>query len=43
VWLQEGVATSDELRKELINGVRSSIGAFAAPDVIHWVGAQQST
>ena len=27
---------SDELKKELVLSVRSQIGAFAAPDVIHW-------
>lgn len=27
---------SDELKKELVMSVRSQIGAFAAPDVIHW-------
>ena len=25
-----------ELKKELIKTVRGQIGAFAAPDVIHW-------
>ena len=24
------------LRKEIVDGVRRQIGAFAAPDVIHW-------
>lgn len=33
----EGVETSEELRKALAGAVRNSIGAFAAPDVIHWV------
>ena len=34
--LLENVEPSDELRKELIASVRTHIGAFAAPDVIHW-------
>ncbi|KAJ9505125.1 hypothetical protein QJQ45_022774, partial [Haematococcus lacustris] len=36
VTLMEGQETSQELRKELVAAVRTSIGAFAAPDVIHW-------
>ncbi|KAI3436087.1 hypothetical protein D9Q98_002145 [Chlorella vulgaris] len=36
VTLMEGVDSSDSLRKELVMSVRSQIGAFAAPDVIHW-------
>ena len=32
----QDVEGSDALKKELINEVRSIIGAFAAPDVIHW-------
>jgi acetyl-CoA synthetase len=36
VTLMEGVAPSDELRKALTVSVRNQIGAFAAPDVIHW-------
>lgn len=32
----QGVAYSEELRRELVAAVRSTIGAFAAPDVIHW-------
>jgi acetyl-CoA synthetase len=30
------VEYSDALKKELVMAVRSNIGAFAAPDVIHW-------
>ena len=30
------MSPSDELRRELIGQVRNQIGAFAAPDVIHW-------
>jgi len=36
VSLFEGVEPSEELRKELVGTVRGLIGAFAAPDVIHW-------
>ncbi|XP_039125013.1 acetyl-coenzyme A synthetase, chloroplastic/glyoxysomal [Dioscorea cayenensis subsp. rotundata] len=36
VTLIEGVSYSEELRKSLILTVRNQIGAFAAPDKIHW-------
>ncbi|KAJ4835913.1 hypothetical protein Tsubulata_041693 [Turnera subulata] len=36
VTLVEGVPYSEELRKSLIVTVRQQIGAFAAPDKIHW-------
>ncbi|KAF3631615.1 Acetyl-coenzyme A synthetase, chloroplastic/glyoxysomal [Capsicum annuum] len=36
VTLVEGVPYSDELRKSLVLVVRNQIGAFAAPDKIHW-------
>uniref|UniRef100_A0A7N1A8B3 acetate--CoA ligase n=1 Tax=Kalanchoe fedtschenkoi TaxID=63787 RepID=A0A7N1A8B3_KALFE len=36
VTLVEGVPYSEELRKSLVTAVRSQIGAFAAPDKIHW-------
>ena len=36
VTLMEGVEPGEALRKELVASVRSIIGAFAAPDVIHW-------
>jgi len=36
VTLKSGEAYSDALKKELISHVRGEIGAFAAPDVIHW-------
>jgi acetyl-CoA synthetase len=36
VLLMDGVEPSEALRKELIVAVRASIGAFAAPDCIHW-------
>ncbi|KAI3748181.1 hypothetical protein L6452_11097 [Arctium lappa] len=32
----EGVAYSEDLRKSLVVSVRTHIGAFAAPDKIHW-------
>ncbi|KAJ9467530.1 Acetyl-coenzyme A synthetase [Diplonema papillatum] len=32
----EGVDGTPELQKELVGLVRSEIGAFAAPDIIHW-------
>jgi len=36
VSLMEGEEYVDSLKKDLIAQVRSMIGAFAAPDVIHW-------
>lgn len=36
VTLVDGVPYSEELRKSLITKVRTQIGAFAAPDRIHW-------
>ncbi|KAJ4974861.1 hypothetical protein NE237_008035 [Protea cynaroides] len=36
VTLVEGVPYSEELRKSLVATVRNQIGAFAAPDNIHW-------
>ncbi|KAJ4790845.1 Acetyl-coenzyme A synthetase [Rhynchospora pubera] len=36
VTLVEGVPYSEELRKSLTLTVRNQIGAFAAPDKIHW-------
>ncbi|WZY89343.1 hypothetical protein YC2023_046078 [Brassica napus] len=36
VTLVEGVPYSEELRKSLVLMVRNQIGAFAAPDRIHW-------
>jgi len=36
ITLMEGVEYSDALKKELVMAVRSNIGAFASPDVIHW-------
>jgi acetyl-CoA synthetase len=37
VQLAKGVEPSDKVKKELKSVVRQQIGAFAAPDVIHWV------
>jgi acetyl-CoA synthetase len=36
VTLKAGVSTSEELRKELIQWVRSEIGAIATPDLLQW-------
>lgn len=36
VTLHDGHEYSDAIRKDLIKTVREQIGAFAAPDVIHW-------
>ena len=36
VSLAEGQEMEDSLKKELVTTVRGNIGAFAAPDVIHW-------
>ena len=36
VTLMEGVESSEELRKELVQFVRKEIGPIAAPDAIHW-------
>lgn len=37
VTLMEGIEPTEDIRRELIQTVRGIIGAFAAPDVIHWV------
>ncbi|KHG28195.1 Acetate--CoA ligase ACS, chloroplastic/glyoxysomal -like protein [Gossypium arboreum] len=39
----EGISYSEELRKSLILTVRTQIGAFAAPDKIHWAPALPKT
>lgn len=36
VSLSEGEELEDALKKELVTTVRSNIGAFAAPDILHW-------
>ena len=43
VSLKEGVKSSDALKKELIQTVRSQIGAIAAPDYIQWADALPKT
>ena len=43
VTLNEGVDESDELRKALVMQCRSEIGAFAAPDVVHWAPSLPKT
>lgn len=36
VTLKAGVSASDELRKELLQGVRKDIGPIATPDLLQW-------
>lgn len=36
VSLKDALEPSDALKKEMVQTVRSEIGAFASPDVIHW-------
>jgi len=43
VTLKSGIKASDELKKELIQHVRGSIGAFAAPKYIQWAEALPKT
>ena len=43
VTVQVGVVCSDALSKELVSCVRSAIGPFASPDVIHWAPALPKT
>lgn len=43
VSLMEGTEPSEALRKALVGEVRSNIGAFAAPDIIHWAPALPKT
>jgi acetyl-CoA synthetase len=43
VSLMDGQEPSDALKKELVGVVRGSIGAFAAPDVIHFAPALPKT
>lgn len=40
VTLMESIEPTEDIRRELIQTVRGIIGAFAAPDVIHWVSLQ---
>lgn len=41
--LMEGTPYTAQLQKELVQQVREEIGAFAAPDVIHWAPALPKT
>lgn len=41
VTLMEGVEPTEDIRRELVQTVRGIIGAFAAPDVIHWVSGSK--
>ncbi|THU49714.1 hypothetical protein C4D60_Mb06t12460 [Musa balbisiana] len=43
VTLVDGIPYSEEVRKSLILAVRNQIGAFAAPDKIHWAPAIPKT
>ena len=43
VTLVEGCEHSDELKKELVAEVRSQIGPFASPDIIHWAPSLPKT
>ncbi|HMH68198.1 MAG TPA: acetate--CoA ligase, partial [Pinirhizobacter sp.] len=43
VTLNAGIAGSEELRKELIAGVRKEIGAIAAPDYLQWAPSLPKT
>jgi acetyl-CoA synthetase len=40
---KDGVAPSDELKQELIVGIRQRIGAFAAPEYLQWAPALPKT
>ena len=42
VTLMQDTEYSPELKKELVKTVRGHIGAFAAPDVIHWAPGRLS-
>ncbi len=42
VTLMQDIEYSPELKKELVKTVRGHIGAFAAPDVIHWAPGESS-
>lgn len=43
VTVKSDVNADDELRKELVQCVRTAIGPFASPDVIHWAPALPKT
>ncbi|MGH8146979.1 MAG: acetate--CoA ligase [Rhodanobacteraceae bacterium] len=40
---KQGIAPSDELKKELVKGIRDRIGAFAAPEYLQWAVALPKT
>ena len=43
VTLNSGVEPSDDLKKALVMQCRAEIGAFAAPDTIHWAPSLPKT
>jgi acetyl-CoA synthetase len=43
VTLNTGVSKSDDLKKELVNMVRTQIGPIASPDAIQWADALPKT
>ena len=43
VTLMQDAEYTPELKKELVKTVRGHIGAFAAPDVIHWAPGSPSS
>ncbi len=43
VTLKAGVVPSDELKKELIQGVRTEIGPIASPDLLQWAPSLPKT
>eukprot|EP00899_Mesostigma_viride_P022712 jgi/Mesvir1/3625/Mv04362-RA.1 len=43
VSLMEGIPASEDIRQQLKMAVRTGIGAFAMPDVIHWAPAMPKT
>ena len=43
VTLQADVASSDELRAELVSWVRKILGTVATPDALHWAPALPKT
>jgi acetyl-CoA synthetase len=40
---KEGITPSDELKKQLVTGIRERIGAFAAPEYLQWAPALPKT
>jgi acetyl-CoA synthetase len=43
VTLKQGIAPSDDLKRELIQMVRTEIGPTATPDIIQWAPALPKT